>query len=502
MKLKDTFHAVRKSWAVILIATIVGAGCGLAAALFTAPVYSAHARLFVSAHATGNTSDLRQGGSFTQNRMRSYVQLGKSHKVMSAVAEATETNRSAESLARSLSISTPINTVILDISAEGVTPQQAAILANTTAAELKTAIQDIETSSAGEESPVRVTIVKTAVPPTAPTSPKVALYLLAGLIFGGAIGIAAAIARQILDTRISGVDSVREVTDLPVLAQIPSASGGHDEVVMRDSPRSAQAEAYRELRTGLQFLTGASKAKSLVVTSSIQGEGKSTTVLNLAYALAKNGKRVCLIDADLRRPRLAEYLDMEGAAGLSTILSKQATLEEVTQIVEEGLDMVLSGETPPNPSELLGSTRMSLLLKDLRSKYDIVLIDAPPLLPVADGSILAGLTDGAIVVASCNVAHKQSLAEAIDRLHAVNAVPRGIVINRAPATSVPTYARYGEYHEDQEFKPMREAVGVSNTLSPLDEDLVTVEPIPKQLSARAIDRVEASRPPKRVSVNW
>jgi capsular exopolysaccharide synthesis family protein len=181
----------------------------------------------------------------------------------------------------------------------------------------------------------------------------------------------------------------------------------------------------------LQFLDIADRPKTIVVTSSLPGEGKSTTAVNLAITLADAGSRVALVDADLRRPSIAEYMGLEGEVGLTTVLIGQADLQDALQPWgDRHLHVLTSGQVPPNPSELLGSRSMATLLTQLASQYDMVLIDTPPLLPVTDAAILAKITGGAVVVAGAGTVQRQQLADGLGSLEDVGARVLGVVLNR------------------------------------------------------------------------
>jgi capsular exopolysaccharide synthesis family protein len=169
------------------------------------------------------------------------------------------------------------------------------------------------------------------------------------------------------------------------------------------------------------------------MTSSLPGEGKTTTVVNLALALAEGGERVVLIEGDLRRPKVAEYLRLESAVGLTTVLIGKLPLEDAIQTTaHEKLDVLTSGSTPPNPAELLKSSTMANLLASLRERYDIVLIDAPPLLPVTDGALLSAQADGALLVVRHGKTTTDQVSLAVDRLEAVGAAPVGVIFNMTP----------------------------------------------------------------------
>jgi non-specific protein-tyrosine kinase len=183
----------------------------------------------------------------------------------------------------------------------------------------------------------------------------------------------------------------------------------------------------------LQYVDVDNPPKTVVITSSVPSEGKSTTACNLAIALAQAGSRVLLIEADLRRPKVAEYLGVDGSNGLTDVLIGKTTPENAIVTWQRGLlDFLPAGTIPPNPSELLGSHQMAELLKELGKRYDIILLDAPPLLPVTDAAIMATAADGAILVARSGNTTKEQIRQAADALQQVNARLLGTVLNFAP----------------------------------------------------------------------
>ncbi|MDD9206144.1 CpsD/CapB family tyrosine-protein kinase, partial [Georgenia sp. 10Sc9-8] len=190
-------------------------------------------------------------------------------------------------------------------------------------------------------------------------------------------------------------------------------------------------EAVRRLRTNLQYANLSDQNSSFLVTSSISGEGKSMTSVNLAIALADTGARTVLVDADLRRPSVADYLGLEGEAGLTTVLVGRAELGDVLQEWSEGgIAVLAAGHLPPNPAEMLGSREMSELLSELTASYDAVVIDSPPLLPVTDAALLSKLVSGTLLLAGTDRVRKAELTASLEALDAVDARILGIVLNR------------------------------------------------------------------------
>jgi receptor protein-tyrosine kinase len=204
--------------------------------------------------------------------------------------------------------------------------------------------------------------------------------------------------------------------------------------LLTDTPgNNARSEALRVLRTNLQFLDLDQEAKSFVVTSAVPGEGKTSTSTNLAIALAQAGKKVLLVDGDLRRPRLASLLNLESAVGLTTVLVGRSDLRSTIQVhAASGVNVLTSGPIPPNPSEVLQSRATKDLMKLLRESFDTVIIDAPPLLPVADAAIMATQVDGAILVVRHGKTTKDQVKLAANRVGQVGARLFGVVVNMTP----------------------------------------------------------------------
>jgi capsular exopolysaccharide synthesis family protein len=211
------------------------------------------------------------------------------------------------------------------------------------------------------------------------------------------------------------------------------------------------------LRTNLQFIDIGSRSKSIVISSSIPGEGKSTIAINLAVSLADAGARVILVDADLRRPSVAEYLGIEGGVGLTTVLIGRAEVGDVVQpLGRTSLDLLPAGQIPPNPSELLGSTAMADLLEQLSTSYDMVLLDSPPLLPVTDAVVLSNLAGGALVVVGVDRIHRPQLQQSLESLETAGAHLFGVVMNKIARREAAAYA-YGSGYDAYAPKQHRPA---------------------------------------------
>ena len=216
-------------------------------------------------------------------------------------------------------------------------------------------------------------------------------------------------------------------------------------LIVHVDPHSPMAEAYRQLRTNLRFIDVTSESRSIVFTSAVPHEGKSSVAANLAITLAAAGSRTVLVEADLRQPMVAQYLGLEGAVGLTSVLIGSARLDDVVQSWGRppGLDVLACGPIPPNPSELLGSMGMVNLIRELENRYEHVIIDSPPLLPVTDAAVLSKLTRGAVLVVGAGQVDRDQVSKALDALGAVGAPVLGIVMNRIPSRSLDSYSYYG-----------------------------------------------------------
>lgn len=442
MDLRDYFRVLRRSWIVIAACTAAGLLIAGSATLLTKASYTANTQLFVAIQNSGSVQELQQGNIFSQARVQSYVKTATTPVVLQPAIDSLGLDMTPQQLAGKVKASNDVNTVLITISATDNSPVQAAAIAQATADSLVRAVDTLEKPRAGGDSPVRLSVVTPAAAPTTASAPNSKLVLLVGLLLGLLTGIALALLRALLDTKIRGEEDIRRVSAAPVLGGIRFDTDAVDNpLISQISAQSQRAESFRQLRTNLQFANVAAAAKSILVTSSLPGEGKSTTATNLALALAQGGQSVCLIDADLRRPMVNEYLGLDRNAGLTSALIGQAAVEDLLQPWgEDRLFVLTSGAIPPNPSELLGSMQMDDLLTLLEETFDVVVIDAPPLLPVTDAAVLARRAGGVIVVAGVQKVRRQDLERSLNALKLVGVDILGIVLNRLPARGPDSYA--------------------------------------------------------------
>ena len=288
--------------------------------------------------------------------------------------------------------------------------------------------------------------------------------MIAGLLVGLLGGIAAALFLEQQDQSLKNAEDVEAYLRVPTLSIIPnyhrSAIGGYRslslgqpdppalpteysyELTVSQNTGSATGEAYRILRTALLLSRAGTPPKTVLVTSALPGEGKTSTASNLAIALARTRRKVLLIDGDLRRPSCHKMLAIANHLGLTEVLTGMCSLDGlIHNTAIEDLYLLSSGKIPPNPSELLGSAKMLELLAELQERFDCVVIDSPPIIPVTDAMLLATKVDGVIVIAA-KQSHRQQVKLAVSRLGQVNAHVFGIVLNKADWTDGLYYKYY------------------------------------------------------------
>ncbi|MFC4613705.1 polysaccharide biosynthesis tyrosine autokinase [Cellulomonas algicola] len=445
MEPAEYLAALRKHWLLIGVLAALGFAAGYAYSTTIPSSYRATSSVYVTATGTSSPGELVQGSTYALNRIENYAQLATKPYVLDPVIEQLGLDTTGRSLAKSVSVSALLNATMLEISVVSGDPERSADIANAVATQLAVAVEDLEGDSADGEPNVQITLVGQASPPSYAFAPNTKLNAATGMALGLIAGVVIALARTLLDTRIRSMKDLRRVTDTPVLSSVRwDRKNRKSPLLMRRDPFGDQAEAFRRLRTNLRFLTIAGPSRSIVVTSSLPTEGKSTAAINLAIAMAEGNQRILLIDADLRRPSVHRYLGIEGAVGLTTVLIGEATAEDVIQPWGEGsLDVLPAGQIPPNPSELLDSPAMGRLLQRLALSYDVILLDSAPLLPVTDAAVLSRLTDGALVVVGCRTVHRPQLSDALASLTAVDARVLGLLLNQVSAKASGAVYTYG-----------------------------------------------------------
>jgi non-specific protein-tyrosine kinase len=336
-----------------------------------------------------------------------------------------------------------------------------------------------------------ITVVSPATVPRAPIRPRVVMNTLLAAVVGGMLAVGVAFLIEYLDDTVKTPDDLR-AADLNLLAAVQQAGKGrrrgrkneNRKLYATEKPQSMIAESYRTLRTNLQFSSLDKPLQTLVVTSALASEGKTTTAANLAVVLAQDGKRVVLVDADLRRPNLHTLFGVPNRTGLTTALvDEPAAIDgHVRSAGIENLRLLTAGPIPPNPQEMLGSQRMADLLEHLQEQSDVVLLDTPPSLAVADANVLAAGVDAVVLVVNTGQTRRAALDQAVEGLSKVGANIVGGVLNMVPSRKgngyyYQYYYYYSDYREEEERPSGRGGPGRSRRgQSPTGSQEGQVEP--------------------------
>ena len=437
MDLKDYYRLILQNFVVVLVSTILGIVAAAGITYNQTPIYQGNVQLFVSTPSSMlDISALAQGSSFSQQRVISYAQIINGPETLNPVIAALKLPYTEKQLSEQVKATAPLNTVLINVTVSNPNAQLAADIANAIGNQFSLTASNLE--SPGSSSTVKVTMVKSAIPASSPSSPKKSLNLLLGLILGFGIGIGLSILRQIFDNTVK---NDLDLGDIPLLAAIGLDAEAIEKPLVTEIGRySARTEAFRSLRTNIQFIKTESPIQIITVSSSLPGEGKTTTALNLSISMAQSGLRVLFLEGDLRRPRSGKYLRIgKKKVGFTDVLTGRVTdfsAKGLNKLLldwgNDGMKYLPSGNVPPNPSELLNSGNLDPFFTAVRKHFDFVIIDSPPLLPVTDGAILAKKSDGVILIAKAGSIRIGQLHGSEEALRAVGANVLGAVLNMIP----------------------------------------------------------------------
>jgi receptor protein-tyrosine kinase len=450
--LKELLRIARRRWLTVVLFFLLSLVAAGALTFSQTPQYESKARVFISNDSSGNSIEAFQASAYATQRVQSYAALATSRELMQRVISRLNLNLTPGQLAAKVTAQVATNTVIIELAVTDPDPATAQQIAKAESEEFTGFLAELETPP-GQTAPIKASIVDEASYNAHQISPNVPLNLVVAALIGLILGAGTALVRDLLDDTITSAKSIETAIDSPVLANI-----GYDNDVPKHpllteaGSHSPRVEAFRLLRTNLQFLNLDTRPKSLVITSAVPGEGKTSTATNLAIALAQTGQRVLLVDGDLRRPKVASVLGLERSVGLTTVLVGRSELQEsIQKHASSGIYLLASGPIPPNPTEVLQSRAAQALFDRLNDMFDMVIIDAPPLLPVSDAAIMARDVDGAILVVRHGKTTKDQLQQARLRLQQVDANLFGVAVNMSPRRDKGGYG-YG-YGYGYEYAP-------------------------------------------------
>lgn len=449
MSLQDFAKLLVGRWITVVVVTLIGIFGALALSWLTTPLYQASARLFVSTNSGSSLSDIYQGNRLSQERVVSYAQLLMGQTLAQRTIDKLGLDESAQELQGHIKASVKPDTVLIDVRVLDESPVKARDIANTLSEEFVVMVRELETPPGDDVRPeARVVVEQRASIPTAPVVPKTTRNIAGGLAVGLLLGIGVAVLRDSLDNTVKHREILEGITKVGLVGSIPLDKERRTRpAIAFDNENSGIAEAFRKLRTNLQFLRVDNPPRVIVLTSSLPREGKSTTAINVALALAEGEKNVVIVDGDLRRPTLAKYLDLVGSVGFSTVLSGRASLDEALQKTRfPGMTVLTAGAIPPNPSELVGSESARNVLRDLREQFDYVIVDSTPLLAVTDAAVLAAGADGVLIVTRFGQTKREQLTHAVESLESVGAPLLGAVFTMLPTRGRSQYSYHYAYY--------------------------------------------------------
>jgi len=448
MTFRENLAVLREHWVLVLLTVALAMGASAAMWALRPVQYTATLTLYVSAQTADTAQTAYQAGLLSQQRVKSYIELIRNVRISEQVAADLRLPLTPEQVAAKIDATSSPDSVLIDVGVTDPDARQATAIVNGVSTVFVRLVDELErTVTPTAVPPVAVRIVRPASVPSQPSSPDLPVMLALGLLGGLVLGAAAAVGRHLLDTTVKSTEQLAALAKAPNLTTI-----GYDGAVRKrpltvhEPPDAPRAEAFRQLRTNLRFVDLDSHHKIIVVTSPLPSEGKTTTTLNLAIALASGGQKVLVVEADLRRPDAARLLGLTSTVGLTSGLTYGVPLDQAIQPWSGGVDLLASGPLPPNPAELLGSMHMAALLAEVGSWYDTVLVDTPPLLPVTDAAAIAPAADGVLLVTRFRKTTREQVAAAVAAISAVSVPLLGTVLNMVPRRGPRAYARYHTYY--------------------------------------------------------
>lgn len=485
MDLRDYLRIMRKGWPLILAFVVVGSGLGVGLTLLTTKVYQASVQIFVATAIGDDPSQLAQGNTFSQAQVQSYISIANAPTVTEPVIRQLKLDLTSQQMADKITADAPATKVLINLHVTDHDPRTAADLANALASQFNAVVA--QTAETNGKTVVKLTVIHPATVPDSPIAPSRLTNIGLGFVIGMLLGLGLVVLRDVLDNTVKGPADF-EPLGVPVLGYVPfDKRAAKVSIAFRGDLHSARSEGYRQLRTNMQFVDIDHPPRIIAVTSPMSGDGKSTTAINLAAALAEAGFRVCLIEADLRRPSLAKSLGLVGDVGFTTALIGRAPVESVLQNAGANLAVLTSGPVPPNPSELLISDNARRLIAEIASKVDYTIIDTAPLLPVTDGAEIAAIAEATLIVARAGKTTKEQIERSVAALEKVGKRPVGVVLNMLTGGQGSYGDGYGYYYGQYRPERSHRAEDVNATSSApsvltAPDFFKTEEPLPEQVA--------------------
>lgn len=424
--------ALKAGWYWLVILALLGGCVATGISLVQRPVYAASATMYVTiAGGDSNVQSVYQGNLASQQRVASYARLATSTVVLEDAVRQTSLSGGVDAARRLVSTDWSPETVLLTVTARSGAPDAAAQLANAVASATSARVAALETPLGSDSSLAKLSVVSPAEPPSFAVSPNTKMNLVFGLVAGLIAGGLFVVFRARYSSRVDSADRLAAVGGgVPVLASIPDDDTVRQRTLVDFSSGSGgAAEAFRRLRSNIRFANVDSPPTIIAVTSCLPGEGKTSTSLNLAASYAEMGKRVIVVEADLRRPSISSILGIGTEAGLTSALRRDGDVLDFVQKSTYGFWVLPCGEIPPNPAELLDTEQTGSVLSALANSFDLIVIDTPPVKPVIDAVVLSQHVDGFVFVALSGRSRSQDIELGLSALREGHANVLGSVLN-------------------------------------------------------------------------
>ena len=471
MTITKYLRVVKERWRLVLAVFFGTVGLALLVTSLMPAQYESSISLYISTRgASDNTQAAYQGGLLSEQRVRSYTELINSPRVADAVGRDLRIPITPSFFAGAVNASSAVDTVLIDVTVTTASAEKSVSIANAIGRAFPAVISQLETPPGSTTAPaVFAQLVQPATLPVEPVSPSLLLNISIGAALGLLMGLSAAVVRSLSDTTVREARDLREIFDSPVLGEIERDEGlGETPNFSGTAEYKRTSEQFRRIRTNLMFVDVDRPRHVFLVTSSVAAEGKTTVSCQLASSFAAAGHKTLLLDGDLRRPRVAEVFGVTSDVGLTNVLLGRLGSRESAQSVSRNLDVIAAGTIPPNPSELLTSRAMSKFLSEVREAYEVVIIDAPPLLPVADASIMTSLADISVLVVRAGSTTHKTIQAGEDAIKATGDNLGGLILTQTrPSTKSSSYYRS---YQTSASEPV-EAIDATTTVTHVPADV-------------------------------
>lgn len=432
MDFQQFIGVLRARWKFVVVTLVLGSFLTVGLALSKPADYASTGRVFIAIPDDSASANDFLSTVLVSQRTASYAELATDPVLLQKVIDRVGLQLTTSELGSRISATVVESTQVIEIRATAQDPAEAKEIAEAEISELVSLVTEFERPTSDVPATVVARSTGTPLLDPVPIGVPLGFTVAIGVILSALAGIVGALIKDLLDITIKSRQDVDTAVGLPVISALPN-----DPTVAKDAystvpPGSPLAEAFRVLRANLRFADLDSSGQMILVTSALPNEGKTLTAVNLAQALAATGQSVLLIDCDLRKPSVAANLGLENSVGMLSVLLNQITLSDAVQAHSSGLDVLPTGPRPPNPSEVLETNAVSSLLSVVREAYDVIVLDAPPMLPVADTSTLIRHVDGVLLIARFGSTRKDVLRLASERILSLSGRLYGVVLNGIP----------------------------------------------------------------------